>query len=156
MPRFELGLGGLVQVGAELGEGGQFPVLGEVQPQGAGDLFHGLDLGRAADAGDRKTDVDGRADAGEEQGGLQVDLAVGDGDDVGRDVGGDVAGLGLDDGQRRQRTAAELIADLGGPLQQAGVVVEDVAGIGLASRADGAAAGRSGGRPRPAWKGRRR
>jgi hypothetical protein len=40
-----------------------------------------------------------RADVGVEQVGLEVDLAVGDGDDVGRDVGRDVTGLGLDDRQ---------------------------------------------------------
>src|SRR5207244_5204791 len=68
-----------------------------------------------------------------EQVGLQVDLAVGDGDDVGRDVGGDVAFLGLDDRQRRQRAGAVVIGELGGPLEQAAVEVEDVARVGLAA-----------------------
>ena len=44
--------------------------------------------------------------------GLKVDLAVGDGDDVGRNVGGNVAGLRFDDGQRGQRSAAVLVAQL--------------------------------------------
>ena len=38
----ELVLGGLVQVGAELGEDGELAVLGEVQPQAAGDLATAL------------------------------------------------------------------------------------------------------------------
>ncbi len=80
----------------------QLAVLGVDQLQRAGDLLHGLDLGVAADTGDRDTGVDGRADAGVEQLGLQEDLAVGDGDDVGRDVGGNVARLRLDDGQSGQ------------------------------------------------------
>jgi len=43
----ELLLGGLVQVAAELGEGRQLAVLGEVQAQGARHLFHGFGLGGA-------------------------------------------------------------------------------------------------------------
>jgi hypothetical protein len=50
----QLLLGGLVQVGAELGEGGEGAVLGELEAQLAGDLLHGRDLGRAADAADRQ------------------------------------------------------------------------------------------------------
>ena len=43
----ELLLGGLVEIGAELGEGGELAVLGQVEPELARDLSHGLDLGRA-------------------------------------------------------------------------------------------------------------
>ena len=50
-------------------------------------------LGGGPDPGHGESDVDGGADALVEQLGLQEDLAVGDGDDVGRDVGGHVAGL---------------------------------------------------------------
>ncbi len=63
----ELALGGLVQLGAELGEGFQLAEGGEVEPQAAGDLLHRGDLGLAADARDADADVDGRPDAGEEQ-----------------------------------------------------------------------------------------
>jgi len=63
----------------------------------AGDLLHGLDLGGGTDAGDGETHRDGGADALVEEVGLEVDLAVGDRDHVGRDVGRDVAGLRLDD-----------------------------------------------------------
>ena len=73
-------------------------------------------------------------DARVEQLGLQEDLAIGDGDDVGRDVGRHVARLGLDDGQSRQAAAAQLVGELGRALQQTGVQIEDVAGVGLTSR----------------------
>ena len=65
---------------------------------------------------------------------LQEDLAVGDGDHVGGDIGRHVAGLGLDHRQRGQRPRAQLVAELGGPLQQAAVKVEDIARIGLPAR----------------------
>jgi hypothetical protein len=81
----------------------------------------------------RETDVDGRPDALVEQVGLQVDLAVGDRDDVGRDVGGDVVALGLDDRQAGQGAAAHVLRQLGAALQQPRVEVEHVAGVGLAA-----------------------
>ena len=128
----ELGLGGLVQVGTELGEGRQLAVLGQVQLDRPGHRLHGLHLGGAADAAHRDADVHGRADARVEQVGFQEDLAVGDGDDVGGDVGGHVAGLGLDHRQGGQGAAAPGLGQLGGALQQAAVQVEHVAGVGLA------------------------
>ena len=124
----------LVELGAELRERLELAVLGELEPQPAGHLPHRLRLRRAADPGDRGADVDRRPDAGEEQVGLEEDLAVGDRDHVRRDVGGDVAGLRLDDRQRRQRAAAELVVQLAGALEQARVEVEDVARIRLAAR----------------------
>ena len=127
-------LGGLVEVGAELREGRQLAVLGQLELEHAGHLLHGLDLGGAADAGHRDADVDGRPHALEEEVGLEEDLPVGDGDDVGRDVGRHVAGLGLDDGQRGERAAALLVGELGGALQEAAVQVEHVARVGLAPR----------------------
>ena len=45
-----------------------------------------------------------------EQLGLQEDLAVGDGDDVGWDISGNVTSLRLDNGQSCQRAAALFIA----------------------------------------------
>src|SRR3546814_1638351 len=61
------------------------------------------------------------------QPGLQEDLAVGDRDHVGRDVGRDVAGLGLDDGERGQRARAVGVIHLGRALEQARMQVEHVA-----------------------------
>ena len=96
--------------------------------------LHRLDLRRAADARHRDAHVDGRAHTRLEQVVLQVHLAVGDRDHVGRDVRRHVAGLGLDDRQGGQRTGAVLVGELGGPLEQAAVEVEHVAGVRLAAR----------------------
>ena len=122
-----------VEVGAELGEGRHLAVLRQLALDPAGHLLHRLDLRRGADARHRDADVHGRADALIEQVGLEEDLAVGDGDDVGRDVGRHVVGLRLDHRQRRQRARAVAVVELGGALQQARVQIEDVAGIGLAA-----------------------
>src|SRR5450432_726854 len=46
-PARQLLLGGLVEIGAELREGRQLAILRQLQPQLAGDLLHGRDLGRA-------------------------------------------------------------------------------------------------------------
>ena len=48
----ELLLRGLVELGAELGEGFELAIGGQVEPQRAGDLLHRLGLGVAADAAD--------------------------------------------------------------------------------------------------------
>ena len=79
-------------------------------------------------------DVDRGADPREEQVGLEVDLTVGDRDDVGRDVGRDVVALGLDDRQRRERTRPEPVRELRRALEQPGVQVEDVARVRLPPR----------------------
>src|SRR5207248_9876937 len=111
----------------------ELPELGQVDLGRSRHRLHGLDLGVAAHARHRDADVDGWAHAGPEQVGLQVDLAVGDGDDVGGDVGGDVAFLGLDDRQRRQRAATAVVGQLGRALEQPAVEVEDVARVRLAA-----------------------
>src|SRR4051794_34166948 len=89
----ELRLRNFVEVGAELRERRQFAVLREVEAQRARHRAHRSHLRRTADARHRDADVDGRTNAGVEEVRLQEYLAVGDGDDVGRDVRGDVAGL---------------------------------------------------------------
>src|SRR6185295_20294636 len=70
----QLRLGRPVEVGAELREGRELSILGEVEPKLAGHLPHGLDLRRSTHARDREADVHGRPDATIEQVGLQVDL----------------------------------------------------------------------------------
>ena len=117
----------------ELGERREGAVLRQVQLERPGDLLHRLGLGRGTHARDRDADVQRGPLAGVEQVGLEEDLAVGDRDDVGRDVGGHVAGLRLDDRQRRQRAAAVLLVEARGALEQAAVQVEDVARVGLAA-----------------------
>src|SRR5690606_2290474 len=106
----------------------------QVESQRTGDLLHGLDLSVTTHAGHRDTHVDGRANAGEEQIRVEVDLTVGDGDDVGRNVGRHVAFLSFDDGQSRERAAAVFVRQLGRTFQQTGVEVEHVAGVSFATR----------------------
>jgi len=124
-------LGGGIQVGTELGEGSDLTVLSQEQLQGTGDLLHGLDLGGGTDTGHRETDVNGGTDTLVEQLGLQEDLAVSDGNDVGGNVGRHVTTLGLNDGQSSEGTTTVGLVHLGGTLQQTGVEVEDVTGVGL-------------------------
>ena len=123
----------LVEVGAELREARQLPVLRQIHAQAAGDLLHRAELRSAADTRDRKTHVDGRTHAGVEQIRLKEDLTVRDGDDVRRDIGGDIARLRLDDGQRRHAAAAQLVGKTGRALEKPGVQIEHVAGVRLAS-----------------------
>ena len=134
-----------VEVGGELRERRHGAVLREVEAQRAGDRLHRLDLRAAADAAHRDADVDGRADARVEEIGLEEDLPVGDGDDVGRDVRRHVAGLRLDDRERGERAARVRIlrelrssAALGELLQRFGrLVLRFEAAVGLAVDAAG-------------------
>lgn len=130
----ELLLGGGVEVGAELGEGGDLTVLGELELHGTGDGLGGLVLGGGADAGHGKTDGDGGALALVEKLGLEEDLSVGNGNDVGGDVGGHISSLGLDDGEGGEGSSTKVAVHLGGALEEAGMEVEDVTGVGLTSR----------------------
>ena len=122
----ELGLRGLVELGSQLGERLEFPERSEVKPQRTGDLLHGLVLGIATHPRDADADVDRRTDAGKEQVGLEVDLAIGDRDHVGRNVGGHLALERFDDRQSGHRATTELIAELAGSFEQPAVAVEDV------------------------------
>ena len=92
-------LSGGVQIGTELSEGGDLTILGELELEGTGELFHGLNLGGGTDTGDGETDVNGWADTLMEKLGLEEDLAVSDGDDIGGDIGGHITSLGLNDGK---------------------------------------------------------
>lgn len=126
-------LGGGIQIGTELGEGGDLTVLGQEELQGTSDLLHGLELGSGTDTRHGQTDVDGRSDTLEEQLGLQEDLAVGDGNDVGGNVGRHVTTLGLNDGQGSHGATTVLVVHLGGTLEETRVQVEDVTGVSLTS-----------------------
>jgi hypothetical protein len=123
--------GSSIQIGTELGEGGDLTVLGQEKLQGTGDLLHGLDLGSGTDTGDGQTDVNGGTDTLVEQLSLQEDLAVGDGNDIGGNVSRNVTTLGLNDGQGSEGTATELVVHLGSTLEKTRVEVENVTGVGL-------------------------
>jgi hypothetical protein len=127
-------LGGGIEIGTELSESSDFTVLSQEQLQGTSDLLHGLDLGSGADTGHGKTDVNGGTDTLVEEFGFQENLAVGDGNNVGGNVGGDITTLGLDDGQSSKGATTVLIVHLGSTLEQTGVQVENVTGVGLTTR----------------------
>lgn len=126
--------GGSVKVGTELSESSNLTVLSQEQLQGTGNLLHGLDLGSGTDTRDGETDVNGGADTLVEEFGLQENLTVGDGDDVGGNVGRDITTLGLNDGKGSERATTEGVVHLGGTLQETGVEVENVTGVGLTTR----------------------
>jgi hypothetical protein len=130
----ELSLSGGVQIGAELGEGGDLTVHGQLKLHGTGHLLHTLNLGSGTDTGHRQTDRNSRALALVEQLRLQEDLAVSDGNHVGRNVGRHITSLGLDHGQGSEGAEVAGLAHLGSALQKTGVQVEDVTRVGLTSR----------------------
>merc|ERR1712226_1484382 len=126
-------LGRGVHVGTELGEGGDFTILRQVELHRSRNLLHRLHLGGGTDTGDGKTDVDSRADTLQEKFVFQEDLSVSDGDDVGGNVGGHITGLGLNDGERGQGATAASVGHFGCAFQETGVEVENVTGVGLTS-----------------------
>src|SRR5581483_3505828 len=65
---------------------------------------------------------------------FQVNLPVGDGNDVGWNVSRDVARLGFDDRERGERAAAFFVAQFGGALEQARVEIEHVSRVSFAAR----------------------
>ena len=69
-------LGIFVEIGTELREARELAVLRVEELELAGNLFHRLDLGAAADSRHGNTRVDGGADALVEELGLKEDLAV--------------------------------------------------------------------------------
>jgi hypothetical protein len=127
-------LGGGIKIGTELSESSDFTVLSQEQLQGTSDLLHGLDLGSGTDTRHGKTDVNGGTDTLVEEFGLQENLAVGDGNNVGGNVRRHITTLGLDNGQSSKGTATVLIVQLGSTLEQTGVKVENVTGVGLTTR----------------------
>src|SRR6185312_6282829 len=141
----ELAAGGLVEIGGELGERRELAILREGETDTAAELLDDVRLGGATDTRHRDAGIHCRTDAGVEEVGLQEDLTIGDGDDVGRYEGGDVARLRLDDRQSRERARLALhcaladlldvlLVDARAALEKARVQIEHIAGERLASR----------------------
>merc|ERR1739844_542655 len=124
-------LSGRVKIRPELGESCDLSVLSQLELHGTGHLLHRLGLGSRSHTGHGQPDDDGRPDPFVEQLGLQEDLTVSDGDDVGGDVGRHVTSLGLDDGESSEGATAHGVTHLGSSLQQTGVKVEDITGVSL-------------------------
>src|SRR6202044_748172 len=97
---------------------------GEVESQAASHAFHRLGLGIAAHPRHANADVNGRSDAGKEQGRLEINLAVGNRNHVGWNVGRNLAFESFDDGQRGHRAAAELVVELASPLEKPAMTIK--------------------------------
>ena len=124
-------LSGSIKIGAELGESGDLTILGELELKGTGDLLHGLDLGGRSDTGHGQTDVNGRSDTLMEELGLEEDLTVGNGDNVGGNISGHITGLGLNDGESGKGTGTVVLVHLGCSLEETGMEIEDITRVSL-------------------------
>ena len=108
----------IIQIGAKLGEGGQFPILGQIHTQPGRYLLHERRLGGRAHTGNGKADIDGRTLPGVEKVRLQEDLSVCNGNHIGGDICRDIAHLRLDDRQGGYAAAARFFRQPGSPLQK--------------------------------------
>lgn len=124
-------LGGSIEIGTELGEGGDFTILGELKFEGTGDLLHGLDLGGGTDTGYGETDVNGRTDTLVEEFSFEENLAISDGDHIGGDVGGHITSLGLNNREGGKGAGTVVLVHLGCTLEETRVEIEDITGVGL-------------------------
>ena len=97
-------------------------------------LLHGFDLGGAAYTGYGKAYVDCRTDTGVEECGFQIDLAVGNGNNVGRNVGAYVACQGFNDRECCNGAAAQVFGKAGCTFQQSGMQIEYIARVCFTSR----------------------
>jgi len=127
-------LGGGIKIGTELGEGGDFSVLGKLELEGTSDLLHGLDLGGGTDTGHGETDVNGGTDTLVEELSLEEDLTVSDGDNVGGDVSGHITSLGLNDGEGSQGAGTVVLVHLSCTLEETGMKIENITGVSLTTR----------------------
>src|SRR5699024_9687068 len=130
----KLCLGHWVQVRSEGSEALEVTVRSEVKTQVTCNLLHTLGLRSATNTRNRNTDVNCRTDALVEQVGLQEDLAVGNGNNVGWNERRNVIRLGFNNWQCGQGTSAQVVGQLCSMLQQTGVQVEDVTWVSFASR----------------------
>jgi hypothetical protein len=126
-------LGGSVEIGTELGEGGDLSVLSELEFERTGDLLHGLDLGGGTDTGHRQTDVNGGTDTLIEKLSLQEDLTIGNGDHIGGNIGGHITSLGLNNGEGGEGSGTVGVVHLGCTLEETRVEIEDISWVGLSA-----------------------
>ena len=130
----KLSLGGGIEIGTELGEGSDLTVLGELQLHGTSHLLHSLDLRGRPHTGHGQTHVNGGTLALIEQLRGQENLSVGNRNHISRDVGRHITSLGLNNGQGGEGAVARRVAHLGRSLEETGVQVEHVTGVGLTAR----------------------
>ena len=107
-----------VRHAAEAGEHFELQKLRVVQPHGLRRVAQGVRLRFAADAADADTDIDRRFLPFVEELRIEHDLAIGNGDEIGRDIGAEVSGIGLGDRQRGQRATAPFLREFCGAFEQ--------------------------------------
>ena len=100
----ELVLRRCVQIGAKLRERLFLTIACKIQTKRTGNLLHCFNLCISANARDGNTNINCRTLSLEEEIGLQINLAVRNGNNVGRNVCRNVALLCLNDGERSKRT----------------------------------------------------
>ena len=121
-------------VRAELRKRRQVAILRHVQAKRASYLAHRFDLRVAAYTADGNSHVNCRADARVKKIRFQINLPVGNGNDVGRNVSGNVSSLRFNYRQRSQRPRTKFIVELRGPFQQTGMKIKHVAWESFAAR----------------------
>ena len=124
-------LGGGIQIRTELGEGSDLTILSELELEGTGELFHGLNLGGRTDTRHGKTDIDSGTDTLMEELGLEEDLTIGNGDDISGDIGGHITSLGLNDGEGGEGSSTVVLVHLSCALKETRVKIEDITWVSL-------------------------
>ena len=124
-------LGGGIQIRTELGEGSDLTILSELELEGTGELFHGLNLGGGTDTRHGKTDIDSGTDTLMEELGLEEDLTIGNGDDISGDIGGHITSLGLNDGEGGEGSSTVVLVHLSCALKETRVKIEDITWVSL-------------------------
>lgn len=127
-------LGSGIEIRTELGESSNLSVLSELELERTGNLSHGLDLSGRSNSRNGKTNIDGRSDTLVEELGLEEDLSISDGDNIGGDISRNISSLSLDNGESGEGSTAERLVHLSGSLQKSGVKVENISGVSLSAR----------------------
>src|SRR6516165_763141 len=102
----------LVDHGSEAGKDFEFEKLRVLETQTFRERLQDWCLRFSADARDALADIDRRLLILVKETRIEIDLTVGDRDQICWDIGADVAGLGLSDRQCRKRAAAALGCEL--------------------------------------------
>ena len=66
--------------------------------------------------------------------GLEEDLTIGNGDDIGGNVSGHITSLGLNDGESGEGTGTVALVHLSCALKETGMEIENITGVSLTTR----------------------
>ena len=110
--------GGGIQIGFELRKSGQFSKLGKLQFHLTGHFLVSLHLCRRTNPRYGQTNRHCGTYALVEQIGLEKNLPIGNGNDIGGDVARDVSHLRFNDGQSSEGTVAAVLVETGRTLEE--------------------------------------